>query len=173
MHQLLLLRHAKAEKAREDESDHDRALSERGRHAARGMRERMRAMGIEPDVVLVSSARRTRETLDLVTAWQELSNVDVLDALYMAGAQRMIDLLRAQRETARSLLLVGHNPGLHELAVLLARNAEPANPAAQRLAEGFPTGRLAEYLVLTPWPQLAARSVRLQRVVDPDERWQD
>lgn len=169
MHQLLLLRHAKAEKARHDESDHDRALARRGREDAARMRERLRAMGFEPDVVLVSSARRTRETLDLVTSWQELPNIDVLESLYMAGAQRMLDLLREQRETARSVLLVGHNPGLHELAAQLAGHADPTAVAAKRLAEGFPTCRLAEYLVLTPWPQLAPRTVRLQRIIDPHD----
>ncbi|HQT61179.1 MAG TPA: histidine phosphatase family protein [Acidiphilium sp.] len=167
MHQLILMRHAKAEPARGDQADHDRALSPAGRAAAQRMRARLRELAIEPDVVLVSSARRTRETLDGVAFWDGQPNIEVLDGLYMAPAARMLEMLRELRETMLSVLVVGHNPGLHELALMLASGAQERGAAHARLEEGFPTMRAAEFLVLTPWRELKPKTTRLQRVIDP------
>ncbi len=171
MHQLILMRHAKAERARDDEPDHARALSPAGRDAALRMRSSLRSLGIEPDVVLVSSARRTRETLDCVSGWDDQPNIETLDALYMAPPGRLLDLLNGLRETVRSVMIIGHNPGLHDLALELA--AAPAAPKSSpsaayvALNEGFPTARLADFLILTPWRDLRAGGARLQRVIDP------
>lgn len=167
MHQLLLLRHAKAERVRDGQSDHDRALSPSGREAALHLRARLRGLGIAPDVVLVSTAKRARETLDCIDFWDERPNIETLDALYMATAPRLLDLLRGLRETMRSVMVVGHNPGLHECALDLAAGATAPGEAHAALAKGFPTTRLAEFLVLTPWHDLRARNARLQRVIDP------
>jgi phosphohistidine phosphatase len=171
MHQLILMRHAKAERARDDEPDHMRALSAAGRDAALRMRGLARSLGLEPDVVLVSSARRTRETLDCVAFWDDQPNIETLDALYMAPPARLLEILQGLRETVRSVMIIGHNPGLHDLALDLAAGAPGARaaPSAGHIAlnEGFPTARLADFLVLTPWRDLRAAGVRLQRVIDP------
>ncbi|MDD2860112.1 MAG: histidine phosphatase family protein [Acidiphilium sp.] len=167
MHQLILMRHAKAERARDDESDHARALSPSGRAAAIRMRTSLKALGIEPDVVLISSARRTRETLDCIAFWDDQPNIDVLDSLYMAPASRLLEILAALRETVRSVMVIGHNPGLHDLALQLATGAAQPGPAHLLLDRSFPTARMAEFLVLTPWRELCAPRSRLQRIVDP------
>lgn len=167
MHQLILMRHAKAEIARDDQADHARALSAVGRAAALRMAGQLRALGIEPDVVLVSSAQRTRETLDCIACWDDQPNIEMLDTLYMAPPARLRDVLGGLRETMRSVMLIGHNPGVQELALELASGAAGVSAAHKSLAEGFPTARAADFLVLTPWSALRAGGARLQRVIDP------
>lgn len=167
MHQLLLMRHAKAERARDDGADHDRALRPSGREAAFRMRARLRGLAIEPDVVLVSSARRTRETLECVSFWKEQPNIEEMEVLYMAPAARLLEILRELRETMLSVLVVGHNPGLHELAATLAGGARLRSEAHVLLEQGFPTMRVADFVVMTPWRDLRPEGVRLQRVIDP------
>lgn len=167
MHQLILMRHAKAERVRADQADHDRALSRTGREAALRLRTSLRGLGIEPDVVLVSSARRAGETLDGIAFWDDGPNIETLDTLYMAPAARLFDLVRDLRETMRSVMIVGHNPGLHELALALAPGGAAQSEPHRMLAEGFPTARLADFLILTPWRELRSHGARLQRVIDP------
>ena len=168
MHHLLLMRHAKAERAKDDQSDHGRALAESGIAAAKRIRRKLKVLSIEPDVVLVSSARRTRETLACILNAHMAPRVDVLDSLYMAPASRVIKLLHELRETANSVLVIGHNPGIGELAAQLA-TADAESQSARRLTEGFPTARVADFLVLTPWRQLHPNGVRLQRLIDPND----
>jgi phosphohistidine phosphatase len=135
--------------------------------AAEAVGRHMRQAGLVPDVVLVSSARRTQQTLEaLQTAglWDDWPNVDTLPALYMAGAAQLRELARAIPETVRSALIISHNPGLHELAMGLAG---PAGGAAQaRLANGYPTASLAEFLIPTAWERLGANT-SLQRFLQP------
>jgi phosphohistidine phosphatase len=163
MHQLILMRHAKAERARAELADHERVLTPEGRAAAASMGARLHALGAAPDVVLVSSARRTRETLDAIGIWEDQPNIEVLEGLYMAPNARLREIIRGLRETARSVLVVGHNPGIHELALDLAGTSA----ARASLRDEFPTASFAEYLVLTPWRDLRPSSVRLQRYVGP------
>ncbi len=182
MHQLILMRHAKAERARAGLADHERALTPEGGKAAAAMGSRLHAQGVAPDVVLVSSARRTRETLEAIGAWEDQPNIEVMDGLYMAPCAQLRDIIRELRETVRSVLVVGHNPGIHDLAVDLARMSELGNPVmtnpamANPLARSnmlaslrreFPTACFAEYLVLTPWRDLKPAAVRLQRYLGP------
>ena len=167
MHQLLLMRHAKAERARPDLPDFDRALAPAGLVAATAMRRKLQSLAVEPDVVLVSSARRTRETFEQVLAWDHGATLDLIDTLYMAPLGRLLDLLAGLRETARSVLIIGHNPGLGELAWTLAANG-PESPAKAKLNEGFPTMRVAEFLILTAWRDIRPATSRLQRVIDPE-----
>jgi phosphohistidine phosphatase len=83
------------------------------------MRHMMRAEGLVPDLVLVSPARRTMETLAALQPWDELPLIDEKKELYLATAPGMLQLLRDVGDRVRSILLIGHNPGLQELAVLL------------------------------------------------------
>ncbi len=169
MHQLILLRHAKAARESAGVSDHDRPLTADGRQAAGMIGQAMRKAGLSPDVVLVSSALRTQQTLDAVEAadvWDERPNIDTLPALYMAMPNQIRDALRELPETVRSALVVGHNPGLHELAMTLA-GPPGARPELARLAEGFPTAALAEFLVTTSWHKLSPGAAALQRLLLP------
>jgi phosphohistidine phosphatase len=167
--QLLLLRHAKSSWDDPRLGDHARPLSGRGRRAAAAMGRAMQELELVPDVVLVSSARRTLQTLEALEPWVESPLVERMDALYLAGAPQLLQVLHGVAETARSVLLVGHNPGLHDLALLLigGRAAAMATPLTRRLAESYPTGSLAEFAVTGGWRTLEAGGGRLLRFLRP------
>ena len=169
LRQLLLLRHAKAAPGAPGLGDHARPLDERGRLAASSMRDAMRGLGLLPDVVLVSSARRTLQTLEALGPWDETPIIEPMNGLYLAELPRMLAVLQGVSDTVRSLLLIGHNPGLHDLAMLLAgAHAMASNGSmASRLAGDFPTGALAEFTVARDWRALGEGSGKLVRFLCP------
>ncbi len=167
MHQLLLLRHAKASAAQGGTADRDRPLSPAGRQAMVAMRSIMRELGLAPDLILVSTARRTLETMEALEPWDDTPLVDPLDQLYLATPNQMIAELRRVAETVRGVMLIGHNPGLQELAMFLAGGPGSDAEAARRVADGFPTAALAEFSVSGPWWQLDRRAARLVRLLRP------
>ena len=161
---LLLLRHAKS--AWDDPAlpDHDRPLNERGRRAAPAMGRRIQAAGFRPDLVLCSSARRAQDTWSLVA--QELEakpRVAVERELYLCGANALLARLRRLR-AEDCVLLVAHNPDLHELAVGLAADGPPA--ALRALIAKLPTGGLVA-LSVEGWRALAPDSARLLLFATP------
>ena len=152
MHQLFLLRHAKAEHSG-SVSDHNRALTDKGRFDAAEIGKAMRLAGLAPEVVLVSTALRTQQTLEALEhagVWDEWPNIEPLPQLYMATPPQMLSALRDLPETVRSVLVVGHNPGVHSLALQLAGEQPPAADYA-RLQNGYPTSTLSEFLTTGPW----------------------
>jgi phosphohistidine phosphatase len=169
MHQLILLRHAKASPEAIGGSDHDRPLTEAGKQAALRVGQAMLKAGLAPDVVLVSSALRTQQTLEALEnawLWDERPNIDSLPALYMASGNQIRDLLANLPETVRSALVIGHNPGLQDLAQLLA-GPVTGKPERARLAEGYPTASLSEFLITTPWHRIGTGNAALQRFLQP------
>ncbi|MBU6397576.1 MAG: histidine phosphatase family protein [Rhodospirillales bacterium] len=171
MHQLIFLRHAKAEAEARGQSDHSRALTDKGRHAAKKIGQAMRTAGLAPEVVLVSTATRTQQTLEELEntpVWDEWPNIDSLPQLYMATPQQMLGILQNLPETVRSAIVIGHNPGLHGLALELAGATRP-DPATARIDEGYPTGALAEFLVTTSWKQLGQGGASLKRFLLPKD----
>jgi phosphohistidine phosphatase len=170
MHQLILLRHAKAVPEAKG-PDHDRALTDIGRAAATAIGQAMKTAGLAPEVVLVSTAARTQGTLAQLEAadvWEEWPNIDAIPTLYMASAAQIRDILRDLPETVRSTMVIGHNPGLHECAISLA-GPNSAKREHKRLEDGFPTAALAEFLVTTPWRRLGAGTATLQRYMVPKD----
>ena len=167
MHQLLLLRHAKSSWDDAALPDRDRPLNKRGRRSVVAMRQAMRELGLAPDVVLVSPARRTQETLARLEPWDDTPLIEPTEALYLASVQDLLAVLRAVNETVRSVLLIGHNPGMQELAALLDGGGRHVGEAAQRIAAGFPTAALAEFAIAGPWHQLDAGGGRLVRFLAP------
>jgi phosphohistidine phosphatase len=159
MSALYLLRHAKAE-AKNPGGDRDRVLAERGRADAKAMAAIVAKRAIAPELVLCSGAARTRETLAiLLPMLNPAPRVLTEDEIYLADARQLLKRLRAVPEAVESLMLVGHNPGLQELALLLSdRNS---GPPMTKLAEGFPTSALACFEALLPWPALEPRSATL------------
>lgn len=134
MRQLILLRHAKASANSETGADIDRPLARRGRIDAPEIGQALASAGAEPDVALVSSARRTRETWELVADWFPDTQVEFLDRLYLADTDR---LMRAAEDSgAASVMIVAHNPGLHELA---SRLAHRNNTLEASVRAKFPT----------------------------------
>ncbi len=127
----------------------------------------MTGLGLAPDVVLVSSARRTLQTLDALGPWEAQPLVEPMDALYLADAERLEAVLGGVAQTARSVLVLGHNPGLHEFALLLAEAAPPGRARdLERLREAFPTAALVEFSIAGPWSQLR-QGGRLVRFLAP------
>lgn len=169
MRQLLLLRHAKSSWDEALLSDHARPLNGRGRQAAVAMAEQLRVLGLVPDIILVSSARRTLQTLEALQPMEASPIVEVMDDLYLAPWQRLMETLRGMPETARSVLLIGHNPGLHELGLALLGPAGVALGGlhARRLTEGYPTGALAEFTIASAWHQLQDGGGSLVRFLAP------
>ncbi len=161
MHQLLLLRHAKAAREAPGLPDRDRPLAPRGQRDAAALGQTMRRLGLTPDLVLVSPALRTRQTLAALEPWEDTPLVEPMDPLYLADAATLAALLAEVPETVRSLLLIAHNPGLHELARRLAATS-PGAPVEAR----FPTAALAEFALPGRWDRLAG--ARLIRFLPPD-----
>jgi phosphohistidine phosphatase len=149
MHMLHLLRHAKSSWKKEVE-DHERPLNRRGREAARRVGEALPAAVGNLDLILCSSARRTRETMELVFAEFAVRPRSVVeDELYEAGKVELMGRLRRLPEDIGNVLLIGHNPGLHDLAIAIA----DTNTAGFRaLSSGkFPTAGRASFRVPEPW----------------------
>lgn len=147
MQRLILMRHAEAERASGSGDDRDRVLSARGRADATLMGRALAAKGLRPDLALVSTAARTRQTWEL--AHEAFGDVDVReqDALYNAGGETLRQAVEAAEDDAGCLLLVAHNPGVHLLAVeyLIESAASPA--VLDRMSGGFPTGAAAIFTV--------------------------
>ncbi len=159
MHMLHLLRHAKSS-WKEAVEDHERRLNRRGREAARRVGLHLAASVGALDLVLCSSAQRTRETLELVL--DELAvrpHSSIEDELYAASKEELLDCLRHLAEGIGNVLLIGHNPGLHELAVALA----DTNSTGFRLLEGgkFPTAARASFRIPDPWSALGCSRYEL------------
>lgn len=133
------------------------------------MRGAMHDLGLAPDIVLVSSARRTLQTLEALEPWDERPLIEPMDQLYLADAVQLLTALRQVSQTARSVLLIGHNPGLHDLAMMLAGPAamREQNRNISRLAKGYPTGALAEFSIAGPWAELGESGGRLLRFLAP------
>ena len=117
MRELILVRHAHAEAPVGDADDHDRPLSAIGRQEASAAGAWLREHGLEPDRVLCSSARRARQTLE---GLGDLGAATVQEeaAIYEASPGTLAALADANRDAGR-LMLVGHNPGLEQLAALM------------------------------------------------------
>jgi phosphohistidine phosphatase len=127
---LYLLRHAKSSWDEPGLADHDRPLAPRGRRAAKAMGRYLQEHEIEPDVIVCSSATRARQTLERLG----LAGARIEPGLYGADAAT----LRAFIPETASVMLIGHNPGMHDVAVSLARSG----PGLAELAAKFPTGAL-------------------------------
>jgi phosphohistidine phosphatase len=164
---LLLLRHAKAVPQGDEGSDSDRPLAEKGARQMRALAAWAAERRIRPALVLCSSAVRTRQTLALIAA--KLKDPETLfeDEIYLAGARALLHRLRNVPATCASVMVVGHNPGLHELSMLLLRSG--AGASARRLKDGMPTGALAMFELDGPWTSLDRGAARLVEFVTPKE----
>ena len=163
----MLLRHAKSDSGGRRLGDFDRPLAPRGRRAALLMGRWLADRGLEPDLVLCSSARRAVETVELlVTALAAAPETVHLKTLYLAPPSRLLAVLRRQDPGRGRVLLVAHNPGLHHLAVALAGRQH--GPEGRLLAEQFPAGALARFQVES-WPELGQASAKLLAFVTPGD----
>jgi phosphohistidine phosphatase len=165
MRTLLLLRHAKSSWDAGGD-DHERPLAPRGERAATLVGVHLAQQAALPDLVLCSTARRAVDTWERAAAQlPERPPVRFEEALYLAPPARILTLVRGVEERVRRLLVVGHNPGLHELAEALAGG--PGSQAAARIGK-FATGALASFSVRRAgWSALDARAAELAEFVRP------
>jgi phosphohistidine phosphatase len=143
---LLLLRHAKTVPAGPGIEDHERALMSRGREDAPAMGKYLAREKYLPDLILSSTARRTVETADLVTErWPKTQRIDYVEALYLAEPREILSVIRGVPDSIKTLMVIGHNPGMEQLAASLSR--EPVKRKERDrfdlIEEKFPTGALA------------------------------
>lgn len=163
--QLFILRHAKSSWDDPSLPDHDRPLAPRGRKAARRLAAFAEDARLRPELVLCSSATRARETLDLIAGSLGAPEVVVEEGLYGASANALLDRLRRVPDDVESVLLVGHNPAMQDLAVLLST----PGPRVDEVSEKLPTGALLRFRVSRPWSELASAGAELEEVVLPRE----
>lgn len=167
MLRLMLLRHAKSSWPSSGVQDAARPLSERGQVAARLMGAYMARHSLIPDRILCSPARRTRETwAGIATQWPADMDVVFDQRLYEATPQSILSVIRVQHEAARTLLVIGHNPGLQATAELLIAAGDVES--RERLREKFPTAALAVIdFAIDKWQTIHQRSGRLDRYIVP------
>lgn len=142
MKTIFLLRHAKSSWDDRSLPDHDRPLNERGRAAAPRVGAHMREADHLPDLVLCSTAKRTRQTLDAVLSELDIEPaIEFHETLYLAAPSEIVELIRSVPDTVEGVLLVGHNPGTGLLADALSGDGAPER--IQLMRSKFPTAGLA------------------------------
>jgi phosphohistidine phosphatase len=158
--QLFLLRHAKSSWDEPSLADHDRPLAPRGRKAAKRIGTHVRHQQIRIALVLCSSARRARQTLDLVAPPGEAR---IERELYGATAAELLERLRRVPDDVDAVMLIGHEPAIRDLAVGLAGSA------SELTGRKFPTAALATLTFTGPWSALAPDRAELAAFVRPRE----
>jgi phosphohistidine phosphatase len=155
---LMLLRHAKSAQ-RDDVPDRERPLAGRGRRDAPAAGRWLRENDLDPQVALVSSARRAVETFELVAGELATRPRDVVTSdAYDAGAGELLELVRGLPQDVDSALVVGHNPAIETLAALLDEQDRPPD---------FPTSAVAVFELATAWADIEPGTARLTAFAVP------
>ena len=167
MKTLTILRHAKSGWDDPLLRDFDRPLNAKGQRAARLMGHHLASLGLRFDHIVASSAVRVRETIDdFARGYGDLAAPEWDKTLYLASADTLIDHLHALPDDAHRVLLVGHNPGLEELVLLLAR--DDGSHARDAVEVKFPTASVAEIdFAVDRWADAKAGGGVLVRFIRP------
>ena len=171
MRRLMLLRHAKTENDAPSGRDQDRRLDHRGHHDAAEIGRWIGRNPPFPSLVLVSPAVRALQTWEV--AWEAMKevvpapHVELMAELYGADVSQLLETIRdAASVDPKRLMVVGHNPGMHELAVALGGSGDPAGRSA--LAENLPTAGLAIFdFDIDDWTDIGIRRGHLELFVSP------
>jgi phosphohistidine phosphatase len=170
MKTLYLLRHGKSAWNDPSLADHDRPLAPRGARAATLIGRKLRKVGFRADCILCSTARRAVDTLEIVTAQLDRNALEMPvhqeRELYLTGERTLLERLRRLPDKVGTVMLVGHNPDLHQLAQELAGSG--AKEDLKNLETKFPTAGLAvlEFPV-ERWSDIGPRAGRLTRFLIP------
>ena len=157
---LHLLRHAKSSWDPPGLADADRPLAPRGERAGRLIADHVRRRGVRPELILCSPALRARQTLELVAADLGGGPIRYEEDIYGAAAEELLERLRRVPAATDSVLMVGHNPGHRDLAVMLG--------ADESAIGKFPTGALATF-ELPAWAKLGPGCGRLVEFAKPKQ----
>jgi len=171
MRRLMLLRHAKTEHDAPSGRDQDRRLDNRGRHDAAEIGRFIGRNPPFPDLVLVSHAVRAHQTWEI--AWEAMKElapapqVELMPELYGADVSQLLETIRnASVSDPKRLMLVGHNPGMHELAFTLSGSGDAAGREA--LADNLPTAALVILdFDIDDWTDVRIQRGRLELFVSP------
>jgi phosphohistidine phosphatase len=167
VHRLMLLRHGSAQRSRPGESDFDRELEARGRADAGKLGAYLARHQLVPDRVLVSPARRAHDTWAIAAASCPPAPPAHHDPrLYDANAETILGIVKEATEST-TVLVVGHNPGLHDLAMLLIASGDVEN--RERLHENLPTAGLVVIdFAAGAWSKVHPESGRLELFLEPE-----
>lgn len=145
MERLILMRHGKAERHAQSGGDFERVLAPSGREDAAHMGQVLAGLAYAPELLLVSSARRTRETAEQVASSFPKAKVEHLRDLYHADPEEIVQALEDHGEAVGTVMVVGHNPGMHELALRLALTGGASPIQTNRLRSRFPTSTVVVF----------------------------
>lgn len=166
MKTLYALRHGKSSWSDPSLDDFDRPLAPRGVKAAKRIARVLEDVDPPPALALCSTAVRAKQTYETIAAHLDYSiPASFLDELYAASAATLVNALRDIPDDVASALLIGHNPGLQELLILLIGRDD--GDAVVQLCENFPTAALATLRVRGEWKNLGANRATLTRLVLP------
>jgi phosphohistidine phosphatase len=167
MRRLLIFRHAKADRPVPGAPDRERPLVDRGRKDAAKIGAYMAAHALVPDRVLVSTAARTQQTWKAAEgAFKPAPAATMVDKLYNATPHAILAAIKDVPAKAHTLMVIAHNPGLHELALMLIASGDVG--ARERLREKLPTsGLVIVDFAFDDWNKLHPQSGRLERFVSP------
>lgn len=163
---LHIVRHAKSSRDDPGLDDHDRPLAGRGRRVAPAMATWMVEHGVAPRLVLVSTARRCRETwAAMQPAFAPRPEVAFEADLYLASSEELLARLRRLPDEDGEVMLIGHNPGLQDLAVGLAGSRSAPHA---KLAAKFPTGALCSFAFDgKSWRSIGLGQARITHFIRP------
>jgi phosphohistidine phosphatase len=168
MKTLTLLRHAKSTWDDPVARDFDRPLNPRGRRAARAVGREMKGLGLGFDRVVASPARRVIETLDEVAASYGALARAYEQRVYLATTDSLLDIVHETGDAVARLLLVGHNPGMENLALLLTSGGGRNGGLRGEVEVKYPTGTLAEIaLPVDRWQDVREGAGTLTRFIRP------
>ena len=163
---LIILRHGKAENGPPQQEDHTRKLTARGREAALIMGKYLRSRDLTPELVLCSAATRTTETFEhFRQAYAQPLRVEYSKNLYHASAKEIMNHIALVGDEVGTLLIVGHNPGMHQLALLLAKDGD--EKLVDTLALKFPTGSMGIYTMDKPWADIFTAHTAIRDFTTP------
>ncbi len=168
MKTLILLRHAKSSWDDPVERDFDRPLNRKGHRAAAVVGRRLHDLGMHFDRVVASPALRVKETIDsLEEGYGEALELHFDRRVYLASAAALLEVIHSAPDSADSLLLIGHNPGLEDLVFLLVPDREN-DLERDKVEEKYPTAAVAEInLDVSSWSAVAAGCGHLARFIRP------
>jgi phosphohistidine phosphatase len=168
MRRLVLVRHAKTEKESNSGKDKDRRLDKRGLSDGALITTWLSENHITPDLALVSTATRTRQTWDILSEAFPKCETDLRDDLYLASAIQIVRTIQKTAPRIKTLTIIGHNPGLHEVAWKLSGKATVADRSA--LAANLPTAAIAVITFpITDWKNLMHEEGTLSHFITPKQ----
>ncbi|NEV76975.1 histidine phosphatase family protein [Rhodopseudomonas sp. BR0C11] len=169
MRRLILLRHAKTERDAPSGKDHDRRLEDRGRSDAAEIAAWLAAEHLVPDQVLISTATRTRQTWDVLSELFPANRepqVAYLSEMYSASSSQLLQAIHEVSAGINQLMLIGHNPGLHELALALTCTCNEAE--RRKLSGSMPTAAVVVIdFPIADWADASFGTGKLQHFVSP------